>query len=114
MDLLGSSRYCVHTIHSEGEVKIMETMQSIGIREFRQNIHKYTATGQEPLAITSHGRAIGYYIPAQPSPTKVDFEALQNAAQKLQTLMKNIGITEDEVVEEFKALRKQRAEHPHP
>ncbi len=84
----------------------MEPFQSIGIREFRQNIHKYTATSQEPFTVTSHGRAIGYYIPANPTPNEADFQALRQATEKLQRVMRAIGVTEDEIVTEFDYLRK--------
>lgn len=84
----------------------METLQSIGIREFRENLHKYTAVAQEPFAVTSHGRPIGYYVPAQQTPAKADFEALKNAAKKLQQMMQDIGMTEDEAIEQFNTIRR--------
>ena len=41
----------------------MSNIQSVGIREFRSNLHKYTVRQQQPIAITSNGRPIGYFIP---------------------------------------------------
>jgi antitoxin (DNA-binding transcriptional repressor) of toxin-antitoxin stability system len=92
----------------------MDTLPAIGIREFRENLHKYTAATTEPFAVTSHGRAIGYYIPARPTPTQADFEALRNATAKLHGLMQEIGLTEDEAVAEFERLRKQDRQTPTP
>ena len=85
----------------------MDTMPSVGIRQFRANLHKYTVAAKEPFAVTSHGRLVGYYIPAQPEPEQADFEALKAASLKLQEMMQNMGITEDEAVAEFDRLRKQ-------
>lgn len=52
------------------KVKFMSTITSVGIREFRYHLYKYTKENQEPIALTSHGETIGYYIPAQPQPQK--------------------------------------------
>ena len=41
----------------------MNKLQTIGIREFRENLAKYTRE-EQPLQVTSHGRAVGYFIPA--------------------------------------------------
>ena len=38
--------------------------QTVSTREFRTDLAKYLES-QEPLAISKHGRTIGYYIPAQ-------------------------------------------------
>ena len=48
-----------------------------------------------------------YYLPAQPEPEPADFEALKAASLKLQGMMKDMGLTEDEAVAEFDRLRKQ-------
>ena len=71
------------------------------------NLHKYTTAGNTPIAVTSHGRPVGYYIPARPSPQKEDFEALKIAVSKLSTILEENGMTEDEFVEEFDRSRKQ-------
>jgi PHD/YefM family antitoxin component YafN of YafNO toxin-antitoxin module len=46
----------------------MERIQSVAIREFRANLHKYTRQASDPIAITSHGEAIGYYVPVRLAP----------------------------------------------
>ena len=58
-------------------------IQSVGIKEFRANLHKYTKQTSEPIAVTSHGAPIGYYIPTQSTPQKQDLLALQEAVQKI-------------------------------
>jgi antitoxin (DNA-binding transcriptional repressor) of toxin-antitoxin stability system len=76
-------------------------IQSVGIKEFRANLHKYTQQTSEPIAITSHGVPIGYYIPTQPTPQKQDLMALQAAVQKIKQLLETRGINEDELFADF-------------
>jgi PHD/YefM family antitoxin component YafN of YafNO toxin-antitoxin module len=76
-------------------------IQSVGIKEFRANLHKYTQQTSEPIAITSHGVPIGYYIPTQPTPQKQDLIALQEAVQKIQQLLETRGISENELFADF-------------
>ncbi len=86
----------------------MEHVHAIGIGEFRANLHKYTSEVTHPLAITSHGRPIGYYIPVSPPvPTKDALQNLVAASHKMSDFLEEIGMTEDEVVAEFERLRKQ-------
>ncbi|MBE9259915.1 MULTISPECIES: type II toxin-antitoxin system Phd/YefM family antitoxin [Aphanizomenonaceae] len=80
-------------------------IQSVGIKEFRANLHKYTQQTSEPIAITSHGVPIGYYIPTQPTPQKQDLMALQAAVQKIQQLLETRGISEDELLADFQNAR---------
>ncbi|MFK0731430.1 MAG: prevent-host-death family protein [Gloeotrichia echinulata GP01] len=81
-------------------------IQSVGIKEFRANIHKYTKQTSEPIAITSHGVQIGYYIPTQPTPQKQDLIALQAAVQKIKQLLETKGISEDELFADFQDAKK--------
>ena len=96
---------CTHD--TQMEERTMDNIESVGIREFRANLHKYTTASNTPIAVTSHGRPVGYYIPAQPSPQKEDFEALKIAVSKLSSILEESGVTEDEIIEEFDRLRKQ-------
>ena len=80
-------------------------IQSVGIKEFRANLHKYTQQTSEPIAITSHGVPIGYYIPTQPTPQKQVLMALQAAVQKIQQLLETRGISEDELLADFQNAR---------
>ncbi len=81
-------------------------IQSVGIKEFRANLHKYTQQTSEPIAITSHGVPIGYYIPTQPSPQKQDLIALQEAVQKIKQLLEIKGISEDDLLADFDKAKK--------
>ena len=75
----------------------------VGIREFRNNISKYLAA--EPLAVTNHGRTIGYYIPVHTDPVAEDFKALQEAAKRMAALLAQKNSAEDDVVADFRRAR---------
>jgi PHD/YefM family antitoxin component YafN of YafNO toxin-antitoxin module len=81
-------------------------IQSVGIKEFRANLHKYTKQTSEPIAVTSHGVPIGYYIPTQPTPQKQDLLALQEAVQKITQLLQTQGISEEELFADFQSAKK--------
>lgn len=87
--------------------KLMSAIESVGIREFREHLYKYTRENQEPIALTNHGETIGYYIPAQPQPHKKDIESLRQAITKLSNILAEKGLSEDDVVADFQGLRKQ-------
>jgi prevent-host-death family protein len=86
------------------------TLQTVGIREFRTHLHKYTRQNKEPITITSHGEPIGYYIPVGKSPQEKDFTALLEATKKLSALLETKGISTDELVAEFQDARQQADE----
>jgi antitoxin (DNA-binding transcriptional repressor) of toxin-antitoxin stability system len=79
----------------------------VGIREFRENLSSYLES-KTPVAITRHGATIGIYVPTRPKPSQADLEALRVAGEKMQELIAAAGTTEDELVGEFKKLRRQR------
>lgn len=86
----------------------MTEMQSVGMREFRAHLAKYTRKGSAPVEITSHGEAVGYYIPARPAPEKSDLEALLHATRHFASLLKERGVTEDELMADFRAMRETK------
>jgi hypothetical protein len=79
----------------------------VGIREFRENLSSYLES-KTPVAITRHGATIGIYVPTPPKPSQVDLEALRVAGEKVQELIAAAGTTEDELLEDFKRLRRER------
>jgi antitoxin (DNA-binding transcriptional repressor) of toxin-antitoxin stability system len=82
----------------------METVK-IGIREFRENLAGYLESGT-PLAITRHGQTLGFYIPAQKRSRKAELKALRAAAKDLDEMIAAWGATEDELMEEYKEIRR--------
>lgn len=79
----------------------------IGIREFRENLSGYLES-KTPVAITRHGATIGIYVPTRPRPSQADLEALRVAGEKMQELIAAAGTAEDEIVADFKKLRRER------
>jgi len=77
----------------------------VGIREFRENLSGYLESST-PVAITRHGETIGFYVPARRKPDEEDLAALKRAGERLSSLIEESGATEEELVSEFKALRK--------
>ena len=84
----------------------MET-QSVGIREFRDKLATYLLESESALAITRHGDTIGYYLPARRKRSEADIEALRQAGARMQEMMEASGVTEDEIIEDFKRWRKE-------
>jgi antitoxin (DNA-binding transcriptional repressor) of toxin-antitoxin stability system len=83
----------------------MSKIELVGVREFRANLSKYTRENKEPIALTSHGETIGYYIPAQPQ--KQEIESLRQAVTKLSKMLAEKGLSEDDIVADFQQLRNQ-------
>ena len=79
----------------------------VGIREFRENLSSYLES-KTPVAITRHGATIGIYVPTRPKPSQDDLEAFRVAGEKMQELIAAAGTSEDELMEDFKKLRRER------
>jgi len=82
----------------------MET-EKIGMREFRENLAAYLEAGK-PLAITRHGETLGFYIPAQKKSRKAEVDAMRAAAKELDAMIAAWGAPEDELIEEYKEIRR--------
>jgi PHD/YefM family antitoxin component YafN of YafNO toxin-antitoxin module len=82
----------------------METLK-VGIREFRDKLASYLLETDAPVAITRHGDTVGYYIPARRKRTEADRDALKEAASRLQAVLAAEGISEDEILKDFKQWR---------
>lgn len=77
----------------------------VGIREFREKLANYVLESETPLAITRHGDTVGYFIPARRRRTEEERAALKEAAAQLDALLVAKGVTEDELVKDFKRWR---------
>ena len=78
----------------------------VGIREFRENLSNYLES-KTPVAITRHGSTIGIYLPTRPKPSQADLDALRVAGEKLDAMIVAAGTNEEELMNDFKTLRKQ-------
>ena len=76
----------------------------VGVREFRAKLPAYLES-MSPVAITRHGETIGYYIPAHRGRPQVELDALKAAAAKLEAMQAAKGVSEDELIADFRAIR---------
>jgi len=81
----------------------METIK-VGIREFRADLAEYIAAST-PVAVTRHGQTVGYFIPAQ-AQSEGDIASLKKAGKMLDRLLAEQGVDVEEVVSEFKEIRR--------
>ena len=79
-------------------------MKKIGLREFESDLEKYIDVN-EPFAVIHHGQTVGYFLPTHKKSEPI--ESLKIAAEKLDRLLIDKGITEDELVEEFRQLQQE-------
>ena len=79
----------------------METLR-VGIREFREKLASYLLESDKPLAITRHGDTVGYYLPARRKRSEAERSALRQAAARVQEMLAAEGLTEDDMIADFK------------
>ncbi len=77
----------------------------VGIREFRENMASYIESST-PVAVTRHGETVGFYVPAHQKRQQADLDALRKAGEQLDALIAAAGTSEDELVEDFKKVRR--------
>lgn len=86
----------------------MKTVK-VGMREFRENLAGYLESGT-PLAIMRHGETLGFYIPAQRRNRKAELAAMRAAAKDLDAMIASWGAGEDDLMEEYKGIRRAARE----
>lgn len=86
----------------------MQTVK-VGMREFREKLAGYLESGT-PLAIVRHGETLGYYIPARKRSRKAELEAMRAAAKDLDEMIALWGAGENELMEEYKGIRRAARE----
>ncbi|MFT3887803.1 MAG: hypothetical protein QM713_06530 [Arachnia sp.] len=81
---------------------------TVGVREFRQSLAEFIDQS-DPVTVTRHGQAVGLFIPIHRD-RKAEIAAYVAAARKADALLAEWGVSEDELVAEFDALRKGERE----
>jgi PHD/YefM family antitoxin component YafN of YafNO toxin-antitoxin module len=79
--------------------------RKVGIREFREKLATFLLDSDEPVAITRHGDTVGYYLPARRGRSEMEREALKEASSRLQAMLAAQGISEEEIVRDFRHWR---------
>lgn len=82
------------------------TATKVGIREFRAGLADFV-DADAPVAVTRHGQTVGYFIPVKQD-RAADAAALRAAGEKLDALLQVTEGEVDEMVDEFKKLRKAK------
>jgi antitoxin (DNA-binding transcriptional repressor) of toxin-antitoxin stability system len=77
---------------------------SVGVREFRRDLAEYIDQ-PDPVAVTRHGHTVALFIPVRRD-RRAEVQAYADAARRANTLLTELGMTEDEVVTEYDALRR--------
>lgn len=79
----------------------------IGIRELRDKLASYMES-TIPIEVTRHGQTVGFYIPVPRRPGQAEREALLEAGRRMQAELTRLGLTEEELVADFKRWRRAR------
>jgi antitoxin (DNA-binding transcriptional repressor) of toxin-antitoxin stability system len=87
----------------------MESVK-VGVREFRDNLASYLESNS-PVAITRHGETLGFYIPAHKRDRRAELNAMRAAAKELDEMITSWGATEDQLLEEYKQIRRAGREN---
>jgi hypothetical protein len=78
----------------------------VGVREFRERIASFLES-DKPVAVTRRGETLGIYVPTRRNRRKsAEISELRAAADRIAKALAGAG--EDEIVAEFKALRRSR------
>lgn len=80
------------------------TATKVGIREFRAGLADFV-DAEAPVAVTRHGRTVGYFIPVKQD-RAAEAAELRVAGEKLDALLALAEGEVEELVEDFKQLRK--------
>lgn len=79
----------------------------VSVREFRNRFGEYSES-DKAVAVTKHGRTVGFYIPLRRRPEAEDLARLQKAGAALDAWMAEHGLSEEALVEDFKRWRKEK------
>ena len=82
------------------------TTIKVGVREFRERISSFLES-DTPVAVTRRGETLGVYVPTRRKRLKTaDVSELKAAANRLAKALADVD--EEEIVAEFKELRRSR------
>ncbi len=83
--------------------------ERVGIRELREKLADYLESGRT-LAITRHGETLGFFVPARKRDRKAEVNAMRAAAKELDAMIAEWGASEEELMEQYKGLRRASRE----
>lgn len=77
----------------------MAILKNVGVREFRDHATTYLS-GSDPIAVSKHGRVIGFYIPLDRDEDEVRRDVAK-LGQSVQRILGETGMSEDELADLF-------------
>ena len=84
----------------------MPELKNVGVREFRDHATMYLS-GSDPVAVSKHGRVIGFYIPLDRDAEEVQ-RAVARLADSVDQVVAASGLSEDDLAD-LLDLRHRRA-----
>jgi len=94
----------MYTMRTQRErLWIKYDIEKIGVREFRSELPKYLY-GETPVEVLRHGHTVGFYFPVKQGSKSADIAALQAVAAQFEYLLSQKGISEDDIVREFRQM----------
>ncbi len=82
-----------------------EPVMKVGMREFREHLKEYVLKSSPVAVVNGHGETVGYYIPTKSHVESSDLNALKKAAAKLDKVLAEHGVSEEELLTDFKELK---------
>lgn len=79
-------------------------IEKIGVREFRNELPKYIY-GETPVEVVRHGHTVGFYFPVKQESKSAEIAALQAVANQFEYLLSQKGISDDDILVEFRQMR---------
>lgn len=73
----------------------MTRLKNVGVREFRDHATSYLS-GPDPVAVSKHGRVIGFYIPVDRDEDEVR-SAVARLGETVGRVLDETGLSEDEL-----------------
>lgn len=73
----------------------MSELKTVGVREFRDHATAYLS-GADPIAVSKHGRVVGFYIPLERDTGEVE-RAVSRLADTVDRVVAQTGLSEDEL-----------------
>ena len=75
----------------------MAKLKNVCVREFRDHATSYLS-GSDPVAVSKHGRVIGFYVPLQRDENEVQ-AAVAKLGEAVEEILSETGMTEDQLVD---------------
>lgn len=89
-------------------MSVRELSSTVDMEEFREHLAEYLLESKDPVTITGNGRYLGVFLPARPQPTEAELAELDKAKAELDAELADLGLTEEELIADFKRWRKAR------